>query len=113
MAVPGQAPDPATAVQGQPQTDTTAPPQPATQPAEQSGNAMLAKVRVQTAMQILKSALPLMDLGTKEGKALLTVMKTMVNHFGPEPEAQSLVPAQVLEMVRATQQGGQAPLQQQ
>jgi len=88
-------------------------PQPATQPQPQAGNQMLAAVHIQTAMQMLKSALGLSDLNTKEGKALLEVMKKMVTTFGMQSEAQSLVPAQIMELARSAQQSGAAPLQSQ
>lgn len=83
---------------------------PAATPEKPSGNALLAKIRVQTAMQVLKSALPLMDIGSKEGQALLGVLHRLVREFGGEAEAASLVPAQVLELVRSVQQQGAASL---
>lgn len=88
-----------------------APPAQAAAPTPKAGNDILAQVHIQTAMQMLKSALGLMpDTSTKEYKTLLDVMKKMVSTYGMQTEAQSLVPAQVLQMVRSVQQNGSAPV---
>lgn len=94
-----------------PQASQGAAATPGTQPTPKAGNHLLAQVHVQTAMQMLKGALGLYpDTNSKEYKALLEVMKKMVSTFGSQTEAQSLVPAQVLQMVRSVQQHGSAPV---
>lgn len=71
---------------------------------------MLAQVHIQTAMQMLKSALGLLpDMSSEDYKSLLDIQKKLVRTFGMQTEAQALVPAQVLQMVRSVQQKGSAP----
>lgn len=88
-------------------------PQPATQAQPAEGAHRMAAVHVQMAMQLLKAAMPAFDLGSREGKAVLSVLKNLAVTFGAAPESQVLVPSQVLEMVKAVQQNGAAPLSQQ
>jgi hypothetical protein len=86
-------------------------PSPAAAPTPKAGNHLLAQVHVQTAMKVLQGALGLYpDSNSKEYKTLLEVMKKMVSTFGAQSEAQSLVPAEVLQMVRSVQQQGSAPV---
>lgn len=72
------------------------------------GAELIARTNVQTAHVLLQSALAHFPPGSRENKAILEVLKKLSNDFGVSGTAQRLVPAQVMEMVRAVQAQGAA-----
>lgn len=108
-----QAPDPA-AQQAAPQAAPSAAPAqaaPASAPNEAGGQKELAKVWVQTAMQLLNRAVPAFDLSSDERRTLTRNLESLIKTFGGDSSSKSLVPSQVLELVRSVQQQGHAPIQ--
>jgi len=84
------------------------PPQgaPMSNPTEKAGDRMVSDASIQTAMMLLQSALPAYGMGSREGKAVLDVLKKLAMVFGqPAPQSQ-LVPAQIQALARQAAQGG-------
>ena len=86
---------------------------PMAQPTPNAGNAQMGKVRVSSALQLLTQALQDLGATSLEGQAVVRAMGNLAKHFGRSKD-ESLVPAQLSEMVRANQGGQlQGLLQQQ
>ena len=62
----------------------------------------MGMVQVETAMQMLEKALPVLGSNTEEGKACLSALNTLSKKFQRQKSA-DLVPAQIAEMARAQQ----------
>lgn len=60
-------------------------------------------VQVETAMQMLEKALPVLGSNTPEGKAALSALHTLSQKFQRQ-KSEELVPAQIAEMARAQRQ---------
>lgn len=73
------------------------------QPTPNNGARQMGMVQVETAMQMLERALPVLGSNTPEGQAALTALKALSSKFSRQ-QAQDLVPAQIAEMARAQQQ---------
>lgn len=71
---------------------------------------MMASIGVQGAMKLLQNALPHFGAGSREGRALLDVLKKLALEFGEPMEANHLVPSEIQSLVRSVQQGQQAPM---
>jgi hypothetical protein len=72
------------------------------QPTPNDGARQMGMVQVETAMQMLEKALPVLGSNTPEGKACLAALNTLSQKFQRQ-EAEQLVPAQIAEMARAQQ----------
>lgn len=76
---------------------------PMSQPTPNDGARQMGMVQVETAMQMLEKALPVLGSNTPEGKAALQALHGLSRAFQRQP-SQDLVPAQIAEMARAQQQ---------
>lgn len=77
------------------------------QPSQNAGSRQMGIVQVETAMQMLERALPVLGSNTPEGKAALKALSGLSSHFNRQ-EAKDLVPAQIAEMARAQRASPQA-----
>lgn len=73
------------------------------QPTPNDGARQMGMVQVETAMQMLERALPVLGSNTPEGKAALGALSGLSKIFQRQ-QSQDLVPAQIAEMARAQQQ---------
>lgn len=73
------------------------------QPTPNDGARQMGMVQVETAMQMLERALPVLGSNTPEGKAALGAL-SMLSKIFQRQQSQDLVPAQIAEMARAQQQ---------
>ncbi len=85
---------------------------PMAQPTPNDGARQMGMVQVETAMQMLEKALPVLGSNTPEGKSCLAALSGLSKHFNRQ-QAQGLVPAQIAEMARAQQQSPIAKLMSQ
>lgn len=76
---------------------------PMAQPTPNDGSRQMGMVQVETAMQMLEKALPVLGSNTPEGKACLSALNTLSQKFQRQ-QAAGLVPAQIAELARAQQQ---------
>lgn len=63
----------------------------------------MGMVQVETAMQMLERALPVLGATTTEGKAALAALSALSKCFQRQPQ-QDLVPAQIAQLQQAQQQ---------
>lgn len=82
---------------------------PMAQPSPNDGARQMGMVQVETAMQMLERALPVLGSNTPEGKAALQALSGLSRIFQRQ-QAQPLVPAQIAEMARAQQQSPMSQL---
>ncbi len=82
---------------------------PMAQPTPNDGARQMGMVQVETAMQMLEKALPVLGSNTEEGKAALRALHTLSQKFQRQ-KSEGLVPAQIAEMARAQQQSPIAQL---
>jgi hypothetical protein len=85
---------------------------PMAQPTPNDGARQMGMVQVETAMQMLEKALPVLGSNTPEGQAALKALSTLSSKFQRQ-QAQELVPAQIAELARSQQQSPLAQLMQQ
>lgn len=79
------------------------------QPTPNNGARQMGMVQVETAMQMLERALPVLGSNTPEGKCALQALTVLSKCFQRQ-QAEQLVPAQIAEMARAQQQSPIAQL---
>lgn len=82
------------------------------QPTPNDGARQMGMVQVETAMQMLERALPVLGSNTPEGKAALTALNALSKHFNRQ-KSEGLVPAQIAEMARAQQASPMAQMMSQ
>lgn len=75
---------------------------PMAQPSPNEGDAQIGRVNVESAMTMLEQAVPVLGSNTPEGAAVLKAL-TLLSKIFARQEAQQLVPAQVMELMRAQQ----------
>ena len=85
---------------------------PMAQPTPNDGARQMGMVQVETAMQMLEKALPVLGSNTPEGKAALQALHGLSRAF-QRPQSQDLVPAQIAEMARAQRASPVAQMMQQ
>lgn len=70
------------------------------QPTPNDGARQMGMVNVESAIQMLEQALPTLGSNSPEGAAVLKAMSALSKLFG-KPQTQELIPAQLMELVRA------------
>ena len=110
--MPGGAPPPAPG--GIPPEAAPTGPQgsPMTQPTPNAGANQMAAVQVESAMSVLMQALGATGPTTKEGKIIIQALGVLSKAFN-DPKTEDLVPAQMMEMMRAQAPSGLAQAMQQ
>lgn len=76
---------------------------PLAQPTPNEGARQMGMVSVESAMQLLEQSLSNLGSNTPEGTAVLEALTKLSKHFN-RPEAEDLIPAQVLELARTQRQ---------
>ncbi len=72
------------------------------QPAPMEGKQTEALVNLSMVFQLLEKTLPAFGSPTKEGKAILSALKTLTAAFGKDrPEAQELMSAQLQQLLQS------------
>lgn len=81
-------------------------------PQPKAGLQAAARTNIHIAMNMLEQALPIFGSESDEGKAILQTLSKLSNKFGKSDEG-DLVPAQIMQLMRAEpSMGGGTPQQQ-